>query len=267
MASRPRRSLVCVFAHPDDDAYGIAPSVALHADDTDFRFVMVHTTYGEQGEIREGVAATRETLGAVRKAEDEAAWKALGRSPDRHEWLGLPDGAMSDVPFQELVTRIQSVLEEEAPAVVATFGPDGIFGHPDHITSGRATDEAFARARRSGTAGLQRLVHGAIPESVFDRWNRQRAELGLPVFDPTRTYHMRGVPDELIGITVDYRSVAPQVLAGLREHKSQLHVIADDPEDTEVWLRRLGREWWSIAWPPSEPGTPMLSDLFDGLDG
>jgi LmbE family N-acetylglucosaminyl deacetylase len=258
-----RRTLVCVYAHPDDDAYGIAPSVALHADDPDFRFVMVHTTAGEQGEIREGFPATRETLGAIRMAEDEAAWKALGRSPDRHEWLGFPDGGVSDVPFEELVAAIARILEEEEPAVVATFGPDGIFGHPDHITTGRATDEAFTRVR---TDRMQRLVHGAIAQSAFERWNRQRAEQGLYTFDPAQTYHMRGVPDEQIGITVDYRSVAGRVVAGLREHKSQLHVIIDDADDTELWERRLGREWWAIAWPPSPPGAPMLTDLFEGLD-
>ncbi len=93
------RTLACVFAHPDDDAYGSAGSVALHADDPDFRFVLVHATYGEQGDIREGFPATRETLGSVRRAEDEAAWRALGRVPDRHEWLGLPDGGVAEVPL------------------------------------------------------------------------------------------------------------------------------------------------------------------------
>jgi LmbE family N-acetylglucosaminyl deacetylase len=33
------RTLACVFAHPDDDAYGAAGSVALHTDEPDFRFV------------------------------------------------------------------------------------------------------------------------------------------------------------------------------------------------------------------------------------
>ena len=83
-----------------------------------------------------------------------------------------------------------------------TFGPDGIFGHPDHIAIGAATDEAFARLRSDGRSGFQRLVHGAVPQSVFERWNRQRAELGLFTFDPTKTYHMRGVPDDQIQITV-----------------------------------------------------------------
>jgi LmbE family N-acetylglucosaminyl deacetylase len=260
----PNRTLACVFAHPDDDAYGAAGSVALHAEDPAFRFVLVHATYGENGEIRPGFPATRHTLGSVRRAEDEAAWRALGRVPDRHEWLGLPDGGVAEVPFEEVVDAVARVLEEEEPAVVVTFGPDGIFGHPDHIAIGAATDEAFTRLRSRGGSGFRRLAHGAVPQSVFERWNRQRAELGLFTFDPSRMYHMRGIPDEQIRVTVDVGAVTGRIVAGLRQHKSQLHVMSDDPDDTEQWERRVRRVWYAVAWPEDEG--PMLTDLFEGLD-
>ncbi|TNM50131.1 PIG-L family deacetylase [Nocardioides albidus] len=260
------RTLACVFAHPDDDAYGAAGSVALHADDPDFRFVLVHATTGELGDIRAGFPATRETLGEIRRGEDEAAWRALGRVPDRHEWLGLPDGGVADVPFPDVVAAVARILEEEEPTVVVTFGPDGISGHPDHISIGAATDAAFEQLRTRRGGGFRRLAHGAVPQSVFERWNRQRAELGLFTFDPELTYHMRGVPDEQIAITVDCAAVTHRIVAGLREHRSQLHVMSDDPTDTEQWQRRGRREWYAVAWPEREPGAPMLTDLFEGLD-
>ncbi|MFC7494311.1 MULTISPECIES: PIG-L deacetylase family protein [unclassified Nocardioides] len=259
------RTLACVVAHPDDDAYGVAGTVALHADDPAFRFVLVHATDGGNGDIRPGFPATRATLGAIRRGEDEAAWRALGRVPDRHEWLGLPDGGVAEVPFDDVVSAVARVLDEEEPAVVVTFGPDGIFGHPDHIAIGAATDAAFALLRSATGPGFRRLAHGAVPQSVFERWNRQRAELGLFTFDPTRTYHMRGIPDEDIAITVDCRRAVSRIVAGLREHKSQLHVMSDDPTNTAQWERRVGREWYALAWPERDPGAPMLTDLFDGL--
>ena len=260
------RTLVCVFAHPDDDAYGIAGSVALHGDDPDFRFVLVLATFGELADIPAGSPHTRETLPAVRRAEDEAAWRAVGRFPDRLEWLGMPDGGIADLPFEEVVAALVPILDEEDPAVVVTFGPDGIFGHPDHITIGAATDEAFGRLRSPERSGFRRLLHGAVPQTVFERWNAQRAAMGLSVFDPTRIYHMRGVPDEQIGVTVNTRAVAARVVAGLQEHRSQHHVMSDDPTDTVQWERRLGREWYVVAWPGREPGAPMLDDLFAELD-
>jgi LmbE family N-acetylglucosaminyl deacetylase len=263
---RKSRTLVFVVAYPDDDAYGIAGTVALHAADPDFRYVLVHVTDGGAGDIREGFPATRETLGAIRRAECEAAWRAHGRVPDRHEWLGYPDGAVDQVPFDELVGRIAAILAEEEPAVVGTFGPDGIFGHPDHITVGAATDAAFLRLAGTGRPGFRRLLHGAVPLSVFERWNRQRAAMGLPVFDPTAIYHMRGVPDEQIGVTVDCRSVADRIVAGLLEHTSQHHVMSDDPTDTARWQRVVSREWAVVAWPPRPASAPMLTDIFEDLD-
>jgi len=256
-----------VAAHPDDDAYGMAGTVALHDADPDFRYVLIHVTDGEAGDIREGFPATSETLGAIRRAECDQAWRAHGRVPDRHEWLGYPDGAVDQVPLDELVDRIADILEDEVPDVVATFGPDGITGHPDHIRVGAATDTAFMRLAGTGRPGFRRLLHGALPQSVFDRWNLRRAANGRPVFDPTRIYDLRGVPDEQIGVTVDCSSVAQRVVAGLRQHRSQLHVIQDAfPVDLARWERSVSREHSVIAWPARPDSAPTLTDVFEGLD-
>jgi LmbE family N-acetylglucosaminyl deacetylase len=258
-------SLAVVVAHPDDDAYGFAGMVALHAEDPGFRFTLIHATDGGAGDIREGFPATRETLGRIRRDEDVAGWRALGREPDRHEWLDIPDGEVDQVPFDELVDTVAAILEVEQPTVVGTFGPDGIFAHPDHITIGAATDAAFARfATDTGTA-FRRLLHSAIPNSVFERWQQQRQELGLWLFDPTQTYHMRGIPDDEIGLAVDCRSVAHRTVAGLMEHESQHHVMFDYPVDPERWRRIMTRDWAVVAWPPRGPDDPVLTDLFDGL--
>jgi LmbE family N-acetylglucosaminyl deacetylase len=261
----PSCTLAIVVAHPDDDVFGWGGSVALHATDPHFRFVLVHATDGGAGDIRDGFPATRLTLGAVRRAECAAAWRTLGRPPDRHEWLGLADGQVDHVPFQKLVDHIAAILESEAPDVVATFGPDGITGHPDHIAVGAATDAAFARLAGPGRPGFRRLLHRALPQSVFDRWQRQRIALGLPVFDPTKMYHGRGVPDEEIGMEVDCRSVSGRVVAGILEHRSQLHVMADQPINAERLQRIVSREWSTIAWPPRAVPAWRLTDVFDDL--
>ncbi|MDQ1537768.1 MAG: N-acetylglucosamine malate deacetylase 2 [Actinomycetota bacterium] len=214
------RTLALVAAHPDDDAYGLAGTVALHAADPDFRYVLVHVTDGEAGDIRKVFPATRKTLGAIRREECDKAWRALGRVPDRHEWLGYPDGAVDQVPQEELVQRIVTILQEESPDVVATFGPDGITGHPDHIGVGAATDAAFLRCAGTGRTGFKRLLHGALPQSVFDRWNARREANGQPAFDPTQVYQLRGVPDEQIDVTVDCSDVADRIVAGLLQHRS-----------------------------------------------
>ena len=251
-------TLALVVAHPDDDAYGVAGTVALYADHPDFRYVLIHATDGGAGEIAPGFPATRETLGAIRREEDRRAWVALGRVPDRHEWLGYPDGQVAQA--EDLTDRVAGILAQERPDVVGTFGPDGMTGHPDHIAVGAATDAAFHRFAGDGGPGFKRLLHGAMPESVFQRWNASRVRRGESAWDPTEVYHLRGVPDDQIGMTVDVRSVADRIVAGLREHRSQAHVIGS-MSDAD-WARAVSREHYVVAWPPGESG---LTDVFEGL--
>ncbi|MEO8477252.1 MAG: PIG-L family deacetylase [Actinomycetota bacterium] len=258
------RVLAAVVAHPDDDTFGCAGTVALHADDPDLRFVLIHVTSGEAGRIADPALATRETLGEVREEEDRRSWVALGRTPDRHEFFRYPDHRVRDEPFDELVDRLAMVLQAERPDVVITFGPDGITGHPDHIATGKAATEAFHRVReRDPGQGLRRLLHQAIPQSTLDEWNRRLVASGKDPIDPTQLYQPRGVPDETIGVRVDCSSVVDRKLAALAEHATQAGEMGDMGEEERRMA--LARESHVIAWPERPPGDPVSVDVFDGL--
>lgn len=259
------RTLAVVVAHPDDDTFGCSGTVALHADDPDFRFVLIHMTSGEAGLIADPALATRETLGAVREEEDRRSWVALSRVPDRHEFFRYPDHRVEEQPFEELVERIAAVLEGERPDVVITFGPDGITGHPDHITTGKAATEAFHRVRGlTAGAGLRRLLHQAIPQSVLDGWNDRLVASGREPMDPTQLYQPRGVPNDTVGVLIDCGPVVDRKLAALEEHRTQ----AGDMEEMHEEERRmaLASESHVVAWPDRPPGAPVLSHVFEGLD-
>ena len=260
-----RRGLAVVVAHPDDDTFGCAGTVALHAEDPAFSFVLVHATNGEAGEIADGSGATRETLGAVRQEEDRRSWIALGRVPDRHEWLHYPDHGLADVPPHELAARVAGILRESEPEVVITFGPDGVTGHPDHIAIGEATTAAFHRCREEGLPGFRRLIHSAIAQSTLDGWNRQLVEAGKDPMDPTQLYVPRGVPDQTIDVDVDTSDVAPRVLAALREHRTQQGGLQDWSEEQQ--LEAVSHERGVIAWPEQRRDMAVVRDVFDGLEG
>ena len=100
---------VCV-AHPDDEAYAVYGTVALHRADPAFRLTVLHATDGDAGEIAPGVDVTPETLGAVRRDESRRGWAAVGVVPERHDFLGLPDGGLADAPFDELVDVVTAIL-------------------------------------------------------------------------------------------------------------------------------------------------------------
>ena len=254
-------SLLFVGAHPDDDIFGIGPSVALHAADPDLRLCVVLATDGEAGEIAADSDVRPGDLAAARRREMMDGWTALGRLPDRSEWFGLADGRLVDHPFEDLVERIATVLAEERPDVVVTFGPDGITGHPDHITVWRATTEAVRRLVDQGAAP-RRLLYGAIPQSWIERWNVARASYGLDPWSPDLPFHIRGVPDDTIGIDVDTAAVAAQVIAGVRAHKTQwsYRTMSSDTALTDSFQR----QHFVVAWPPAPLAGP-LSDVFEDL--
>jgi LmbE family N-acetylglucosaminyl deacetylase len=254
------RRLLAVVAHPDDDTFACSGTVALHADEPGFRFALVHVTSGESGMISDPSLATRANLGAVREDEDRRSWVALGRVPDRHEFLRYPDGGVADAPFDELVERIAAILREERPDVVITFGPEGVTGHADHITAGRATTEAFRRCR-VGSDGLARLLYSSIPNSMIERFNEELVATGKEPIDPTQPFQPRGVPDETIGVNVDCSSVVDRKRAAIREHRTQANDFSDELED-EVFRH----ETHVIGWPERADGSAMLGDVFEGLD-
>lgn len=253
------------MAHPDDEAYSTYGTVARYASDPEFRLVVLHATDGENGEIAPGVPTTRAGLGQWRRNEDDNAWAELGRTPDRHDWLGLPDGGLERVGAELLRERVAAFLREERPDVVCTFGPDGVTGHPDHIMMCTATTEAFHLVRAEPGPGMVRLLQAGIPLSAFERGQRWSEQHGKRVWDPTRLYHLRGTPDELIGLKVDVTPHLDLKLAAIKEHRSQRHVMFDPEGTDDEWRKVLKWETWIIAWPPRHPGSLPLADVFDDL--
>ena len=71
-------SLLAVFAHPDDEAFGTGGTLARYASEG-VATTLVCATRGEVGEIAEGTGATPETLGEVRENELRCAAETVGR--------------------------------------------------------------------------------------------------------------------------------------------------------------------------------------------
>jgi LmbE family N-acetylglucosaminyl deacetylase len=257
------RRLAAVFAHPDDDTYGVGGTVGLHAD-TGIEVTAILATSGDAGRILDPSLATPQNLGLVREGEDRAAWGELGVKPAMH-FLRHPDGGLQGVPRDELVGRIAELLATARPEVVVTFGPDGVTGHGDHIAVGEAATAGFHRAReRSPEDGLARLLYVAIPQSRLDRLNALLRERGIEPLDPTQPFVPRGVPDETIAVMVDCSPVYQRKLEAVRQHRTQGE-LEDVPY--ELWPEVLDREAFVLAWPERAREEPVLSDVFEGLPG
>ncbi len=255
--------LASVFAHPDDDTFGVGGILAKHGPDIDYTLIVA--TSGEAGMISDPALATQENLAHVREAEEREALRELGVQNPTVHFLHFPDGGLIDVPREKLVEPIAALLAEARPDVVVTFGPEGITRHDDHIIVGQAATEAFHDARDRAKEGFERLFYNAIPQSELDRfWEAVRAE-GFDMGDPEGPFMPRGVPDHTITARFDGRDVWETKLRALMAHKTQAGELTSIPP--EIQKEFLGYETFVQAWPPvSDPQGPTLESPFDGLE-
>jgi len=121
--------MMCLTAHPDDES-GAFGGALLMAHDQGVETSVVCLTQGAAGSFR-GTANSDEELAQIRRAEFEAASKALCIT--HSEILDYPDGALDQQNFYELARVLVSKIRKHRPQVVLTFGGDGgVNLHRDH---------------------------------------------------------------------------------------------------------------------------------------
>jgi LmbE family N-acetylglucosaminyl deacetylase len=256
--------LAAVYAHPDDDTFGLGAILAKHAADIDYTLIVA--TSGEAGEISDPALADKENLATVREREERDALQELGVPNATVHFLRQPDGGLKDVPRAGLVRTVVGLLEEARPQVVVTFGPEGITRHDDHITIGQVATEAFHEARnRSNEGPFARLFYNAVPESELDAfWDAVRAE-GIDMGDPDGPFMPRGVPDHTITVRFDGRDVLETKMRAVMAHRTQASELTSIP--LRIQETFLASESFVQAWPPvTNPEGPRRSSLFEGLE-
>ena len=252
-------TLLLVHAHPDDEAISTG-GVMARAHDEGHRVVLVTCTAGEVGEIHNmDEAAVRPRLAEVRRRELARAAEILG--VDRQELLGYRDSGMLGTednrhpqsfhvaPPEEAAGRLAEILREERPDVVVTYGPDGIYGHPDHVKAHDVTMVALDMLAREGWQP-GKVYHVAIPKSGMRELAERMREAGLdsPFDSEEIGRSIPGTPDEEITTVVDTRPWLQRKKAAFEAHVSQL-----DPNSfflnipKEIFDRAFGQESFVLA--------------------
>jgi LmbE family N-acetylglucosaminyl deacetylase len=141
--SRPLR-LLAVFAHPDDESLGLGGTLAYYAAQGVETYV-VTATRGERGRYFDNSnRPSDEEVGRVRESELRAAAAELGvRDVSLLDYL---DGTLDQAEPGEAIARIVAEVRRLRPHVVVTFGPDGAYGHPDHVAISQLTCSAVVAA-------------------------------------------------------------------------------------------------------------------------
>jgi N-acetyl-1-D-myo-inositol-2-amino-2-deoxy-alpha-D-glucopyranoside deacetylase len=190
--------IVAVHAHPDDEAITTGGSLfdlARRGADV----LVVTCTLGEEGEvIGEPFAQLSndhaDQLGGFRIGE---LTRALGILGVRGCFLGgagrFRDSGMAGSPAHEnprafvnsgaeAVDLLADILEAERPHLLITYGPDGGYGHPDHIRAHEITHAAAERVdvprilwtvadlaeTTAGVEAITRVPEGwSLPDSAY----------------------------------------------------------------------------------------------------
>jgi LmbE family N-acetylglucosaminyl deacetylase len=138
--------LLCITAHPDDEAGGFGGTLLLYHDRGVETYV-VCLTPGQAARNRGGIVSGEE-LGKVRRQEFARSCEMLKVS--HGEVLDYPDAGLDKADFYAVVEELVRRIRRIRPQVVLTFGSEGgVTAHPDHSMASLFGTAAFHWAGRS----------------------------------------------------------------------------------------------------------------------
>lgn len=256
--------IVAVHAHPDDESIWtgllLAQAARRGADVT-----VVTCTLGEEGEVigekyrrlqSDGVGM----LGGYRIAELQRALEALGLRPEPLLLGGAGgwrDSGMVGTPTIERaeafassqapenrdreVQQLTELLKGLQPDILVTYGPDGGYGHPDHI---RAHEITHAAVDSGGLSGVRQVLWAVTEDAAFQRglegavvpqgWTYpEPGEIAL-VDSEAVDLRIEGSPEDVSAKYAAMRAHATQVWFADGQGSDVQSQVASVPEDTPL---------------------------------
>lgn len=242
--------MLCVTAHPDDEAASFGGSLLLYHE----RGVETYITCLTPGTAatHRGGAKTDDELATIRRKEFAAACEFL--QVKRAEVLDFKDGGLDRENFYDMVGELTQQIRDLCPQVVLTLGPEGgVSTHPDHSMAGLATTMAFHWASRSNRFTGQ-LSLGVKPHQAQKLYYSTN-DYTLPDRQPV------AMPPASAVINIGKERHERKIEA-FKKHTTQSPLF----ELFETHTRRLeGVELFHLAaWSEMKP-MPGETDLFEGV--
>jgi LmbE family N-acetylglucosaminyl deacetylase len=222
---------------------------------------LVTATRGERGRFGGDEPPAPSVVGATREAELRAAARELGVR--EVTVLGYPDGALDGVDPTAAQEAIALHLRRVRPHVVITFGPDGAYGHPDHIAISQLTTAAVVRAANAQYR-IAKLYYVAWSASKWDAYQAALKKLTSLVDGVER--QVVPSPDWAITTTIDTTDVWPRVWRAVQQHRTQMSIYRNLEHLSPQHHRALwGVQEFYRAFSLVNGGRMRESDLFEGL--
>jgi LmbE family N-acetylglucosaminyl deacetylase len=271
---KKKLKMLAVLAHPDDESLGFGGTLARYAAEG-VETYLVTATRGEAGRFgSRGKSGDPVEVGRVREAELRAAAAVLGIR--EVTIVGYPDGAVDQVPAAIAIGGLVSHIRRIQPDVIVTFGPDGGYGHPDHIAISQfATAAALCAAdteyRSDDDPSLITVPHRAA-KLYYLTWRSKKWEVYQAAFRKL-TSTVDGVerqatpwPDWAVTTEIDTSAYWPTVWKAIGQHQTQLSIyeqLEDLPADKHIAL--WGSQEFYRVFSSVNGGRKLETDLFEGL--
>lgn len=217
--------LLAILAHPDDEAFGAAGTFAFLRD-RGAGVTLVCATRGEVGEISDPSLATPENLGQVREGELRAAMAHV--DVDDVRFLNYRDSGMDGTADNAdprafvqtkpiaILEKLWPIIDEVKPTAVLTFGPDGVYGHPDHRMISRTTTAAVLTAEWQTPA----LYYFVMAREMFEEMARR--ELGPFADMSPAVVAQMGTPSAEIHLWIDVAEQRARKWDAVMAHRTQM---------------------------------------------
>ena len=251
------RTILAVFAHPDDESIACGGTLARLAD-AGARVIVLCASRGEHGSISDPSLVADGDLGRVRAQELRTAAAILGMS----EVLIFdhPDGDLRWADVSELQGEIIAALRHYHADGVITFAADGLYWHLDHI----GVHERTVAAVQSLGAAAPPLYYVTMPKGAM----REMVDAAIAKGSVPPNASFWGISPDAFGdaadpptLMVDVRDLAWRKLTAIRCHRTQMAAANPfaciDEADARRWL---GIEYFRRA-PIETAGASMLEQL------
>ena len=158
------------------------------------------------------------------------------------------------------------------PDVVVTFGPDGAYGHPDHIAISQFTTAAIVAAADAACEGIEGMPTYAVSKFYYLAWPHTTWSAYEHAIQRL-VAHVDGVerqatpwPDWAITTVIDTREFWPTVWRAVSCHESQIAAYASlaslSPRHHEaLW----GAQSFYRVFSAVNGGRTRETDLFEGV--
>ncbi|MFZ5535305.1 MAG: PIG-L deacetylase family protein [Patescibacteria group bacterium] len=216
-----KKTVFCVIAHPDDEAFGPSGTIAILAKTYEVHVICV--TDGASDPRFHPVGG--KTLADMRKDELAASANALGVA--KVHMLGFADGTLNNNTYHAIADALQKLVDAHKPSLLITTELRGVSGHLDHVAVAMVTSYVYSK-----NADIDAIWYNCASRDVSDSMQ------DYFVFFPP------GFLREEVDMVVDISGVFTQKVAAAHCHTSQQK---DVDRVVTRWMTVPKEEWFFVT--------------------